>query len=103
MLRLTPPGFFTVVLHVTGVLVVVDLSQALMDDPQKSYSCAWKADELITVSAWVHENAGAFPECEVKTQMTPDHTAFWVGTIQHWSVFRRATRRLRLVVYAAGW
>ena len=33
-------------------------------------------------------NAEAHPECEVKTQMTPDHTVAQVqGSRQNWSVF----------------
>ena len=34
-------------------VVVVVLPQAPEDDPQKRYSCACKADELVTVGVWV--------------------------------------------------
>ena len=58
-------------------------------------------------------DAGAFPECEVNTLMAPDHTAFQVSSSGYGrariSRFLRkalaqdATRRLWLVVRAAGW
>ena len=35
------------------VVVVVVLLQASEDDPQKHLGCTWKADELVTVGAWV--------------------------------------------------
>ena len=38
---------------VVVVVVVVELSQTPEDDPQKRCSCAWKADELITVDVLV--------------------------------------------------
>ena len=34
-------------------VVVVELPQTPEVDPQKRWSCAWKADEIITVGAWV--------------------------------------------------
>ena len=38
---------------VVVVVVVVELPQTPEDDAQKRYSCAWKADELVTVGACV--------------------------------------------------
>ena len=35
------------------VVVVVELPQAPEDDPQKRYSCAWKAVMLVTVGVCV--------------------------------------------------
>ena len=35
-------------------VLVVELPQTPDDDSQKSQSCAWKVDELITVGAWVY-------------------------------------------------
>ena len=40
-----------VVVVVIVANVVVELPQTPEDDHQKRYSCAWKADELITVIA----------------------------------------------------
>ena len=57
-------------------------------------------------------DAGALPRCEVKTPMTPDHTAFQctdLGRVESemvglpaMALIREATRRLRLFVHAAG-
>ena len=35
------------------VVVVVELPQTPVDDPQKRQSCSWKTDELITIGALV--------------------------------------------------
>ena len=35
------------------VVVVIKLPQTLEHDDQKHLSCMWRADELITVCAWV--------------------------------------------------
>ena len=85
-----------------AAVAIVVLPQVPEDDPQKLNSYVWKADELVTVGVWVYVcgcggfdggrdggykacrakpgdcgisgDAGAFPECEVNTQITPDHT-----------------------------
>ena len=36
-----------------SLCVVVELPQTSEDDPQKRYSCAWNADESVTVGACV--------------------------------------------------
>ena len=44
---------FRVTAAVFRVTAAVDLTQTPEDDPLRRCSCVWKADELITVGAWV--------------------------------------------------
>ena len=58
-------------------------------------------------------DAGALSECEVKTLMTPDHTAFQlrssgkgqtgIGRSSWKAISQDATRRLQLIDHAADW